>query len=315
MGEKRVDHGVCRDPVGLPFERADHAMAECGFGDVGEVGEGHVGTSLAQRDGLGGEDHGLRSTDTGTKAKAFLGDLGSFLCRGVAGSHEAGGVAQERLGDSDIAAHGSKEQDALAAQDLRRRWRGLTGGAHEDLAELVFGGIGHHDLQEEPIELRLWERVSAFHFDRVFGGEDTEGLIEGIARTGDGDGVFGHGFEERGLGLGSGAVDLVGKDDLAEDGAFLDCEEASCGALARVHDEDIGTDDVARHQVGGELDTGEAQVEGLGEGANEEGLAEARGSFEEHVTAGDEGPEHLADHVGLADDDFADGVTKGGDGL
>jgi hypothetical protein len=123
-----------------------------------------------------------------------------------------------------------------------------------------------------------------------------------VGLAGHGDGFFLHGFEQGGLGFGGGAVDFVSEEDVAEDWALLEFEDL----LAAFIDEDLGTDDVCGEEVRGELDPLEFQVEGLGDGVDEGGFAEAGDTFEEDVAAADDGDEDIFDDVLLTDDEFAD---------
>ena len=52
------------------------------------------------------------------------------------------------------------------------------------------------------------------------------------------------------------------------------------------------------------LDAFELDVEDAGQRADQEGLGQARHAHQQTVAAGEDGGEHLFDHVGLADDDF-----------
>jgi hypothetical protein len=70
-----------------------------------------------------------------------------------------------------------------------------------------------------------------------------------------------HGFEQRGLGFGRCAVELVGQQQVGEDGARLEAEVAVAGAV--VFFQQFGAQDVAGHQVGGELHAAELQFQGL----------------------------------------------------
>ena len=67
--------------------------------------------------------------------------------------------------------------------------------------------------------------------------------------------------------MGGGSIDLVGQDDVGKDRSFDETE----GFLARgpVFFEDVGAGDVRGHEVRGELDAAELQVEDAGEGGDE----------------------------------------------
>jgi hypothetical protein len=93
------------------------------------------------------------------------------------------------------------------------------------------------------------------------------------------------------------------RHDVGEDRAGL---EAELAAAAGAVDEDRGADDVGGHQVRGELDAGEAEVDRAGEGADHQRLAEARDALEQAVAAGEQAGEDAAQDLVLADDDRLD---------
>lgn len=75
--------------------------------------------------------------------------------------------------------------------------------------------------------------------------------------AGHGDLALFHGFKERGLNFGGGAVNFVGEDEVVENGTGLEFELAlAFGGVV-----DLGAGDVAGEKVGSELDSGEARVE------------------------------------------------------
>jgi hypothetical protein len=79
-----------------------------------------------------------------------------------------------------------------------------------------------------------------------------------ITRKGRCDGPLLHGLEQRGLSLGSGAVDLVGQHQVGEDGAGLEPQRLRSPVAGL---DDHAADDIGRHQVGRELDAGILQME------------------------------------------------------
>ena len=135
---------------------------------------------------------------------------------------------------------------------------------------------------------------------RVLGGDDDEGL-GGLA----GDPVYGdaallHHLQQGRLGLGGGAVDLVGQKEIADRRAGLVLKIAQL----LVVDGEAG--DVRRHDVGGKLHAVVVQREGLGEGHGQGGLAHAGDVVEEDVTLCQQGHEDLGGDVVLADHCFFD---------
>ena len=73
--------------------------------------------------------------------------------------------------------------------------------------------------------------IGALLLDRVLGRQHEERVGQAVALPTDGDLAFLHRFQERGLGLGRGAVDLVGQDDVREDRPAQELELADAGGL------------------------------------------------------------------------------------
>ena len=103
------------------------------------------------------------------------------------------------------------------------------GGRAHDLELLVLGQVVDDDVEHEAVELGLGQRIGAFQLDRVLRGEDEERLFERVGAALDGDAVLLHRLEQRGLGLGRRAVDLVGEQDVGEDRAGREDHLAAAG--------------------------------------------------------------------------------------
>ena len=108
-----------------------------------------------------------------------------------------------------------------------------------------------------------------------------------------------HGFEQRGLGLGRGAVDLVGEQQIGEDGPGAKLEPG----LALIVEKAPG--DIARQQVGRELDAPEAEVERLGQEPGDECLGETGIVLDQDVTVGEDAGDDALQHIVLAHHDPA----------
>ena len=96
-----------------------------------------------------------------------------------------------------------------------------------------------------------------------------------------------HALEQARLGLGGGAVDLVGQHDVGEHRPGPELE------LGRLLVEDVHAGDVAGQQVRRELDAREAAVDRSGERLREERLADTGVVLDDDVAAGEQG-----DHAG-----------------
>jgi hypothetical protein len=91
--------------------------------------------------------------------------------------------------------------------------------------------------------------------------------------------MLGHGLEQGGLHLGRRPVHLVGQQQVVEHRAGLELERAVLGA------ENLGAGDVARQQVGSELDAVKVAVHGVGQLFHRAGLGETGSAFHQQVAA------------------------------
>ncbi|MNM70879.1 hypothetical protein D3C81_825240 [compost metagenome] len=159
--------------------------------------------------------------------------------------------------------------------------------------------IVHAQLEHEAVQLGFRQRIGAFLLDRVLGGQHHERPRhrQGVAL--EGDLALLHHLEQRRLGLGRGAVDLVGEQQVGEHRAAAQLELLAGQVVDGV------PGDVAGHQVGGELDACELAAEAARQGAHQQGLAEAGDALDQHVAAGEQGAEHVVDHRLLADQRLA----------
>jgi hypothetical protein len=79
-------------------------------------------------------------------------------------------------GDRHVAGEPLHGEDIGPGGGLADRRLVGAGGARHDLDQVGLRGERHVDLEEEPIELRLGQRVGALHLERVLGGEHEERL-------------------------------------------------------------------------------------------------------------------------------------------
>ena len=103
--------------------------------------------------------------------------------------------------------------------------------------DLELGAVvwqAHGDGDEEAVELGLGEGEGSGGGGVVLGGDDEEGLGESVGLSVDCDLAFVHRFEERGLGAGGGSVDLIGEEEVGEDGAGDELELAIVRAVKLV---------------------------------------------------------------------------------
>jgi len=163
--------------------------------------------------------------------------------------------------------------------------------------------------EHEPVQLGFGEFERPGLLDRILGGDDEERRRELQTLATQGDLALLHGFKHGALHLRSRAVDLVREQQVREDRPAVNTEFA--GLLI----DDFGPEDVRRQHIDGELDPLEVEVDGLGNGVDQERLREARHALQQQVAAGEERDHHAFDDDVLADDDQADAFTHGADEL
>ena len=154
---------------------------------------------------------------------------------------ERDGVALHGLGDVTWPTMPISLRISAASVTGSRSSSGLRCGVrveHRDLGGL--DRVAHRHPRHEAVALRLGQGVGALHLDRVLGRDHHERRLEVVRRVVDGDLPLLHALQQRGLGLGRGAVDLVADHDVGEDAARPELELA--GLL--VEDRDAG--DVGR---------------------------------------------------------------------
>ena len=104
--------------------------------------------------------------------------------------------------------------------------------------------------------------------------------------------------------LGRRAVDLVGQQDVGENGTV----DKRPGTVSRGHVffNDVGAGDVGGHQVRCELNALERQAESLGDGPHHQRLRRSRHARDEAVPAHEQRDQHLLDHIVKAHDYLVD---------
>ena len=96
--------------------------------------------------------------------------------------------------------------------------------AVEHLALVQLAGVVDVHVEQEAIELCLGQGIGAFLLDGVLGGQDEKGRGQGEGLAADRDLALLHRLEQRRLHFGRGAVDLVGEQDVGEDGTLANFE-------------------------------------------------------------------------------------------
>ena len=210
-------------------------------------------------------------------------------------------INQSNLRDSrDRLADHACIGDDLHAPILRRHRVAVRSVRGDDAAFLGGARIIDRLFKQEAVELRLGQRIDALLLDRILRRHHHEPIAKREAFAVDRHGALLHRLQQRRLRLGRGAVDFVGEQQIGENRPARQRE----GAGLKV--EQIRTDDVARHQIGRELDPPEIEPDHARETAREQRLGGARWPFEQHVPAREQGDEQDVDRRLLPDHGLAD---------
>src|SRR5262249_15113476 len=163
---------------------------------------------------------------------------------------------------------------------------------------LLFGRIPDQYFHHKPIYLRLGQRVGALRLNGILGGHYQERLGNTVALAGDCDLSFLHHLEQRALHLRRSPVNLIGKEEIGEDGT------QRRGKVTVFLVIDARSHQVRRHEVRRELNSPERSANSSGERLNGEGLGEPRDAFDEQMSLGQDGYQHTFQEMILANDDL-----------
>ena len=169
------------------------------------------GCEAALDEGAGA--HGQHERLTGARAGApgeMIGDPGIAAFARTSRAHEPENRFDDALADGQ-AAHQALRGHQLFRRHGLLRLHGRVGRRLQQDPPLGGGvGVADVDLHDEAVELGFRQRVGAFLLDGVLGGQHMEGPRQVVALARDGDMIFLHRLQQRGLGARAGAVDFVG---------------------------------------------------------------------------------------------------------
>ena len=168
----------------------------------------------------------------------------------------------------------------------------------EQLHFLGRGRIEDADFGQKAIELRLGQRVRAFEVDRVLRGKNSEERGKRMGRAVNRYLALLHALQQRSLGSWRHAIDFIDQQQLGEYGTLMKLERAG------THIENVGADDVGRHEIGSTLHALKFQAQKMRERFDGERLGDSRHAFEQRVSAAQERDQTLGLEVVLSDDNF-----------
>ena len=218
-------------------------------------------------------------------------------------AHQGQDRVHHLLANRDTADQCLGGEQFLGGHGLRRGRLGRAGRGEQHGAFRLKGGIADDDLQQEPVKLRLGQRVGAFLLDRVLGRQHVKRTRQAMLNARHRHTLLLHGLQQSGLRARAGAVDFISHQQLAEHGAGDETKAAAAFRLVKY----FAADDVGRHQVRRELNPFGAKTKHNAQRFDQPALAEPRNADQQHVSAGQERDQGLIDNLVLAEHHLGDG--------
>jgi hypothetical protein len=122
-------------------------------------------------------------------------------------------------------------REISSSRSIRERTSARPASALDDGQLVLRTGIADDDLEHEPVDLCLGQRVGALGLDRVLRRHDEERARSGEGLLADRHLALLHHLQQRGLNLRRRPVDLVGEEEVAENRAQVDVERAVVRAV------------------------------------------------------------------------------------
>jgi hypothetical protein len=164
--------------------------------------------------------------------------------------------------------------------------------------------IANANPKQKSVQLGFRQRKRANEVLRVLRGDDEEGVRQRQRLAVQRDLPLAHGLQQRRLGSGAGAVDLVGQQDVGKDGTLSKDEFGSTLVVNR------NPKDIAGKEVAGELNPPQLTANGAGEGASQGGFPNARDIVDEQMASGEKRDESQFDGFTFSFKRRLDGLSK-----
>ncbi len=282
-------------------------MAQHRQGNVAHILFERRGASIERGKGLGAQNKVLGGARTGSVLQIVAHVLRGALGAGTRLCDEVHGVLDDMIGYGQLAHHLLIPDDFLGSEYGLGFGQRIGGGGAHDIDLLLKRGIVEPQVQHEAVELRFGERIRAFLLNRVLRSEHKERRIERTGLPACGNVALLHGLKERRLRFGRGTVDLIRQNDVGEDGSLYELK-VTLPVLRLLND--VGSRNIAGHQVGRKLDAAKRQVQRARQRTHQQRFGESGHPYEQCVSACKEAGAHLCDDCVLSYDYAANFVVE-----
>ena len=178
-----------------------------------------------------------------------------------------------------------------------------AGGAVEDRAQLVAGRVADDQLEQEPVELRLGQRIGPFLLDRVLGRHHEERLLEPVDVPPT--------VTECSCIASSRADWVLGVARLISSASTI-CEKIGPGWNSKTRRPSGSSMTMLVPMMSAGIRSGvnwirlKSSVDRVGQGPHQQRLAQARHAFQQRVPADEQAGQDAVDDLVVADDDLGD---------
>ena len=261
-------------------------------GKGGDVGEKRGAPPMQERAGLRRGDQRLTGTRAGPPDERLVAIAGAKR------ANQGKDSVQDVLRQGHVAQESLNLDQVLRGRDEGGNMIARAGRHHQHGPLVVLRRKIDVELHQEPVELRLRQRIGAILFDGILRGQNVKGSRQTARRPGRRDLPLLHRLQQCGLRAGAGAVDLVGHEKLRKDRALDEAELPA--AVLRVL-ENLGAEDVGRNQIRRELHARGVEPQDSACRLHEPRLGKSRQADEKRVAAGKQRHQHLLDDFVLPD--------------
>ena len=232
--------------------------------------------ALHQRPGLYGRSEAQGRAGTGSE----LHRLRRRRLAGVRGVHDPGNIIRHHIRQEHPAHQRVQICQCLPGHHRMNHRLHAEFTVFDDLLQRRGIVAADFEFEQKTVHLRFRQRIGAFQFDGVLGGEDKKRIRQHMGLAEHRDPAFLHRLQQGALRFRAGPVDFIRQHQIGKNRTRL---EHKCPALGRFLEHRIPRD-IARQQVGSKLDTFGLQLQGSRQPLHQFRLAQTRQAFQQNVS-------------------------------
>ena len=191
-------------------------MAKDRIGHLADIVGRHVESAVQDRSGFAAQNKVLTRARASPPSDQLRNELRRAGLLRTRRADKVGGVSENVVRDDHLTDGFLQTQNLPAVEDRRNVDRHVGRRRLHDLDFLGSRRVIHLDMEHEAVLLGFGQRVGALLFNGVLRREHEERFRKHVGGAARGDVVLLHGFQQRRLGLGRRAIDLIREDHVGE---------------------------------------------------------------------------------------------------